>query len=361
MLCAKARGFFQPCDALRLHPSHAGPNPAAENDRISRRLPLLPDRPRAAGVAGRPLRPPCRARLSARAAARRAAAAGGAGDAGGPAGRPAGLAGDRERRHRLHRPGAARRDRPQPRRARDRSEPGRAAAAVRRPRPVGADARRHRPRSRRGSPAWARSGASGSRAPSSTGGSRRIHRPYHAALDAALGHARARFGGAILLDCHSMPPRPRGDGGDAAASVIFGDRHGTTITADLLDAAVARRAGPGLPDGVQRALCGGLCRRPARPAAARRPRAPDRARPRALPRHGPARARPRLRGRLPADRRRRPRARGAAARRRRTRSPPNKHIKRPPHVSVRRPRFREVRSRFRRSAVRRRKGGIRRR
>jgi N-formylglutamate amidohydrolase len=68
----------------------------------------------------------------------------------------------------------------------------------------------------------------------------RIHRPYHAALEAALGHARARFGGAILLDCHSMPPRPRGEGGDAgAASVIFGDRHGTTITPDLLDAAVA--------------------------------------------------------------------------------------------------------------------------
>jgi N-formylglutamate amidohydrolase len=67
-----------------------------------------------------------------------------------------------------------------------------------------------------------------------------IHRPYHAALDAALGHARARFGGAILLDCHSMPPRARGDGGGAAAAgVIFGDRHGTTIGADLLDAAVA--------------------------------------------------------------------------------------------------------------------------
>jgi N-formylglutamate amidohydrolase len=65
-----------------------------------------------------------------------------------------------------------------------------------------------------------------------------IHRPYHEALDAALGHARARFGAAILLDCHSMPPRPRSEGVHAA-SVIFGDRHGTTITPDLLDAAVA--------------------------------------------------------------------------------------------------------------------------
>jgi N-formylglutamate amidohydrolase len=67
-----------------------------------------------------------------------------------------------------------------------------------------------------------------------------IHRPYHAALEAALSHARARFGAAILLDCHSMPPRPgaaaRGEA--AMASVIFGDRHGTTTTPDLLDAAV---------------------------------------------------------------------------------------------------------------------------
>src|SRR5512139_4136249 len=37
---------------------------------------------------------------------------------------------------------------------------------------------------------------------------REIHRPYHAALAEALEQARARFGAAILLDCHSMPPRP---------------------------------------------------------------------------------------------------------------------------------------------------------
>ena len=65
-----------------------------------------------------------------------------------------------------------------------------------------------------------------------------IHRPYHQALEAALGHARTRFGAAILLDCHSMPPRSQGEGG-GAATVVFGDRHGTTTTPDLLDAAVS--------------------------------------------------------------------------------------------------------------------------
>ena len=73
-----------------------------------------------------------------------------------------------------------------------------------------------------------------------------IHTPYHAALEAALDHARARFGEAVLLDCHSMPPRPRAasDGGRHAA-IVFGDRHGTTIGAELLAAALAAARGLG--------------------------------------------------------------------------------------------------------------------
>jgi N-formylglutamate amidohydrolase len=68
----------------------------------------------------------------------------------------------------------------------------------------------------------------------------RIHQPYHAALEAALAAARARFGEAVLLDCHSMPPRQRPDhDGSRTATIVFGDRHGTTISADLLDAATA--------------------------------------------------------------------------------------------------------------------------
>jgi len=67
----------------------------------------------------------------------------------------------------------------------------------------------------------------------------RIHQPYHGALEAALDHARVRFGQAILLDCHSMPPRARPDqGGAPLPTIIFGDRHGTTISPDLLDAAL---------------------------------------------------------------------------------------------------------------------------
>ena len=89
-----------------------------------------------------------------------------------------------------------------------------------------------------------------------------IHRPYHRARDAAIGEARERFGAAILLDCHSMPPRadpPRdfsargtGEAGGGTAAkqpsaqrgggdplVVFGDRHGTAAAPDLFEAAVA--------------------------------------------------------------------------------------------------------------------------
>lgn len=69
-----------------------------------------------------------------------------------------------------------------------------------------------------------------------------VHQPYHAALAHALEQARRRFGIAILLDCHSMPPRKDAPG---QAEVVFGDLHGTAIAPELLDAAVtaAKRAG----------------------------------------------------------------------------------------------------------------------
>ncbi len=70
----------------------------------------------------------------------------------------------------------------------------------------------------------------------------RIHRPYHEALAEALSRARDRFGIAILLDCHSMPPRVEGCG---EPRIVLGDRHGTSIAPEFTEAAEAavRKAG----------------------------------------------------------------------------------------------------------------------
>lgn len=51
------------------------------------------------------------------------------------------------------------------------------------------------------------------------------HRPYHHALAERLAATRARFGVAVLLDLHSMPPL--GAPG-LVPRIVIGDRHGTT-------------------------------------------------------------------------------------------------------------------------------------
>jgi len=56
----------------------------------------------------------------------------------------------------------------------------------------------------------------------------RLYRPYHVALAALVAETRARFGVAVVIDCHSMPSAA------AAPDVVLGDRYGTTATAALL-------------------------------------------------------------------------------------------------------------------------------
>ena len=49
------------------------------------------------------------------------------------------------------------------------------------------------------------------------------HRPYHEAIEEQIELLLDRFGCALLLDCHSMPPPPRG-----IPPVVFGDCRGRT-------------------------------------------------------------------------------------------------------------------------------------
>jgi len=62
--------------------------------------------------------------------------------------------------------------------------------------------------------------------------------PYHAALQGLLGEARERFGGCLLIDCHSMPsvggPMDR-DPGFRRVDFILGDRYGASCAPTLTD------------------------------------------------------------------------------------------------------------------------------
>jgi len=88
------------------------------------------------------------------------------------------------------------------------------------------------------------------------------HRPYHDALDGLLSDLVDRFGCALLLDCHSMPPPPPG-----TAAIVFGDRMGRTahswVSHDAM--AIARRCG--FEAGLNDPFAGGhVIERHARPA-----------------------------------------------------------------------------------------------
>lgn len=62
----------------------------------------------------------------------------------------------------------------------------------------------------------------------------KVHAPYHAALAAELGAARARCGEAVLVDWHSMPARATGGSrGVRGPDVVLGDRHGASCGPDL--------------------------------------------------------------------------------------------------------------------------------
>ncbi len=63
-----------------------------------------------------------------------------------------------------------------------------------------------------------------------------IHEPYHSALDAALLALRDRWGAALLLDLHSMPPLSL-RGGQPPPEFVLGDRFGASCHGGLIGSA----------------------------------------------------------------------------------------------------------------------------
>lgn len=83
-----------------------------------------------------------------------------------------------------------------------------------------------------------------------------FHRPFHAALAEELAAARERFGHAVLIDLHSMPPIPAGQPGHGA-HIVIGDRFGETAGDWLIDRVMASVAGLGIPVARNQPYAGG--------------------------------------------------------------------------------------------------------
>ena len=88
------------------------------------------------------------------------------------------------------------------------------------------------------------------------------HRPYHHAIEQQIELLLDRFGCALLLDCHSMPPPPAG-----IPPVVFGDCKGRTADAWISVEAMAIANRCGFEAGLNDPFAGGhVIERHARPA-----------------------------------------------------------------------------------------------
>jgi N-formylglutamate amidohydrolase len=85
----------------------------------------------------------------------------------------------------------------------------------------------------------------------------RVHRPYHTALAEALEALRDRWGAALLIDLHSMPPLGSKRGADPAPDFVVGDRFGASCDTALSAAALDHFAAAGHKAAHNRPYAGG--------------------------------------------------------------------------------------------------------
>lgn len=83
-----------------------------------------------------------------------------------------------------------------------------------------------------------------------------IYTPYHATLASVLQSLRDRWGAALLIDLHSMPPLAARMG-MAAAEVVVGDRFGAACHGSLIAAAFSQLAVSGREAAHNRPYAGG--------------------------------------------------------------------------------------------------------
>lgn len=84
-----------------------------------------------------------------------------------------------------------------------------------------------------------------------------IHRPYHRAAAETLERLRDRWGAALLIDLHSMPPLQQGEGAGAGTEFVLGDRFGASCAPGLSAHALRHMAGAGRRMAHNRPYSGG--------------------------------------------------------------------------------------------------------
>ena len=75
---------------------------------------------------------------------------------------------------------------------------------------------------------------------------KQVHMPYHRAVADILSAMRARFGVAILLDVHSMPPIPAVATHDAPPRIVVGDRYGRSAASIYAELVTGRAQAVGM-------------------------------------------------------------------------------------------------------------------
>jgi N-formylglutamate amidohydrolase len=84
----------------------------------------------------------------------------------------------------------------------------------------------------------------------------RLHDPYHQVLADTLAALRARFGCALLIDLHSMPPL-KSEGNAPAVRIVVGDRYGRAAAGRLCDLAVRTLTRSGFEVALNHPYAGG--------------------------------------------------------------------------------------------------------
>ena len=88
-----------------------------------------------------------------------------------------------------------------------------------------------------------------------------LYQPYHNALEELVQATKKRFGGCLLVDCHSMPSNARPGNGGNGADVVLGDCFGTACAAAITDIAQGALEGMGFAVMRNKPYAGGFTTR----------------------------------------------------------------------------------------------------